>query len=59
MSHVISFPWARTLRPLGNDPRVEWLFRALDGHPNIAKKRLIVQARSPEVDSSTTERPKS
>ena len=46
---VIPFPWERTLGLLPNDVRMEWLYAALDGHPNVSKKRLIVLAASPEV----------
>ena len=43
------FPFKRTIKTVPNDPRMEWLFRALDGHPNVTKKRLLLEARSPEV----------
>jgi hypothetical protein len=46
---VVHFPWERSLELLGNDARMEWLFAALDGHPNPSKKRLIVLAASPQV----------
>jgi len=46
---VIPFPSERTLGLLPNDARMEWLYSALDGRPNSAKKRLIILAASPEV----------
>ena len=57
-SRVIPFPFARTLGLLPNDPKMEFLFACLDGHPNASKKRLILLARSPEVaflDDSTAQ----
>lgn len=49
MADPIRFPFERTLSPLPNDPRLEWLYLCLDGHPNITKKRIITLAASPEV----------
>jgi hypothetical protein len=46
---VVNFPLERAMERLSNSPRMEWLFRALEGHPNVRKKSLIIQARSPEV----------
>ena len=46
---VISFPIEKTVGLLPNDPKMEFLFACLDGHPNVSKKRLLMLARSPEV----------
>lgn len=32
-----------------NNPRVEWLFDCLQDMPSARQKRLVMQARSPEV----------
>jgi hypothetical protein len=47
---VIRFPFERTIGLIPNDARIEWLYRALDGHPNVRKKRLILEACRPEVN---------
>lgn len=46
---VVRFPFEKTLGSLPNDPRMEWLFIALDGHGPAGKKRLLMLARQPEV----------
>ena len=43
-------PGSRTLRLLPDNDRLRWLYVALDGKPNAVKKRLILLARTPEVD---------
>lgn len=46
---VARFPFEQTVEPLPNDPRMEWLFSAIDGRPPANQKRLILQSRNPEV----------
>jgi hypothetical protein len=46
---LLHFPFGKTIGAVPNDARMEWLFRALDGHLNVVKKRLILEARTPEV----------
>ena len=35
--------------PVPNDPRMEFMFGALDGLPPARQKRLILEARQPHV----------
>ena len=52
MAEVMSvsrFPFADTVEPVPNDPRIEWMFGALMGHPAPRQKRLIMQARQSHV----------
>ena len=46
---VSRFPFEKTVDRLPNDPRMDWLFSVVEGLPDARKKRLILQARSPEV----------
>lgn len=46
---VTPFPFARTVEPVPNDPRMEWMFAALEPHPPASRKRLIMQARQDHV----------
>ncbi len=49
MIKVAHFPFEQTVRPIPNDPRLEFLFDVCDGLPRARQKRLILRARSPEV----------
>ena len=46
---VTHFPFAHTVEPVPNDARLEWLFSCLTGMEPARAKRLILQARMPEV----------
>ncbi len=46
---ILKFPFERTLNMLPNDARLEWLYRVLDAHPNVAKKQIILEASSPHI----------
>jgi hypothetical protein len=48
-AHVIAFPWDHATGAVARKPRVGWLFRALDGHENPKKKRLLLTACDPDV----------
>ena len=49
MTNVAKFPFERTVERVPNDPRQEFLFDCCDGLPPARQKRLILRARSPEV----------
>ena len=49
MTNVAKFPFEKTVERVPNDPRHEFLFDACDGLPPARQKRLILRARSPEV----------
>jgi hypothetical protein len=49
MENVRRFPFEKTVGTVPNDAKMEFLFACLDGHPQASQKRLILQARSPEV----------
>ena len=49
MTKVVRLPFRQTIEPIPNDPRLEFLFDLCDGMPRARQKRLILRARSPEV----------
>ncbi len=49
MNTIAPFPFDRTVEPVPNDPRMEFMFDCLDGLPSARQKRLILRARRPEV----------
>ena len=49
MNTVAPFPFERTVEPVPNDARMEFMFDCLDGLPPARQKRLILRARRPEV----------
>ena len=46
---VVKFPFQKTVERVPNDPRTEFLFDCCDGLPPARQKRIILRARSPEV----------
>jgi hypothetical protein len=49
MNNVIRLPIERTVAPVGNNPRHEFIFDVCDGLPVARQKRLVMRARSPEI----------
>ncbi len=49
MTNVAKFPFEKTVEPVPNDPRQEFMFDCCDGLPPARQKRLILRARSSEV----------
>ncbi len=49
VTNVAKFSFEKTVERVPNDPRQEFLFDCCDGLPPARQKRLIVRARSPEV----------
>jgi len=49
MTDVAKFPFEKTVERVPNDPRQEFMFDCCDGLPLARQKRLILRARSPEV----------
>ena len=47
---VTHLPFEPATEPVPNDPRQEFLFDCCDGLPPARQKRLILRARSPEVE---------
>jgi hypothetical protein len=55
---VIGFPFESTLEQPTNDPKQEFVLMCCEGQPPVRQKRLILQARHPDVgliDASTAE----
>ena len=50
MTRVAKFPFEKTVERVPNDPRQEFMFDVFAGLPPARQKRLILRARSPEVD---------
>ena len=49
MNNVIRLPVGRTIKPVGNNPRHEFIFDVCDGLPLARQKRLVMRARLPEI----------
>ncbi len=49
VKNVAKFPFEQTVERVPNDPRQEFMFDCCDGLPPARHKRLILRARSPEV----------
>ncbi len=49
MKNVAKFPFEKTVERVPNEPRQEFMFDCCDGLPPARQKRLILRARSPEV----------
>ena len=49
VTKVAKFPFDKTVERVPNDPRQEFLFDCCDGLPPARQKRLILRARSSEV----------
>ncbi len=49
MTSVAKFPFQKTVERVPNDPQQEFMFDCCDGLPPARQKRLILRARSPEV----------
>ncbi len=49
VTKIAKFPFEKTVERVPNDPRQEFLLDCLDGLPPARQKRLILRARSPEV----------
>lgn len=47
---VVHFPFERML---ADNPRVQWVFRCIDGKENCEKKRLLVLAAAGEIEVLT------
>ncbi len=49
MTNVAKFPFEKTVGRVPNDPRQEFMLDCCVGLPLARQKRLILRARSPEV----------
>ena len=49
LNQALHFPFERTVEPVPNDARMEFMFDVLDGLPPARQKRVILRARRPEV----------
>ncbi len=49
VKNVVKFPFEKTVERVPNDPRQEFMLDCCDGLPPARQKRLILRARSPEV----------